>query len=162
MHACERVDLSFIETAPHRFSNSVDLAVAPAEAFDVLAVAETWPQWASVITKVTWTSAEPHGVGTTRTVDMLGGIVGSEEFLVWEPPGRMAFRFNECSTRSITAFAEDYLIVPAAGGCRLTWTLALRPAGAAKASVSLARPLMNAAFRRFLGNLRTLTAAQRA
>jgi hypothetical protein len=34
-------------------------------------------------------------VGTTRTVDMLGGIVGDEEYLVWEPFTRMAFRFNE-------------------------------------------------------------------
>ena len=31
--------------------------------FEVLADAEAWPHWASVITNVTWTSPEPRGVG---------------------------------------------------------------------------------------------------
>ena len=70
--------------------------------------AESWPRWASVITKVTWTSPEPHGVGTTRTVNMRGGITGDEEYLAWEPFSHMAFRFNEASSGSIAAFAEDY------------------------------------------------------
>lgn len=38
MYPCERVDLSFIETAPHRFCNSVDLAITPEQVFEVLAV----------------------------------------------------------------------------------------------------------------------------
>ena len=40
MFPCERVDLSFVDTAPFRFSNSVDLAVTPEQLFDVLADAE--------------------------------------------------------------------------------------------------------------------------
>jgi Polyketide cyclase / dehydrase and lipid transport len=91
MFACERVDVNFTETAPCRFTNSVDLAVTPEQLFEVLADAEAWPRWASVITNVTWTSPEPRGVGTTRTVDMRGGIIGDEEYLVWEPFTRMAF-----------------------------------------------------------------------
>jgi hypothetical protein len=75
MFPCERVDVDFTETAPYRFTNSVDLAIAPQQLFEVLADAESWPHWASVITNVTWTSPEPRGVGTTRTVDMRGGIV---------------------------------------------------------------------------------------
>jgi hypothetical protein len=73
---CERVDVSFTETAPYRFSNGVDLAITPEQLFEVLADAEAWRRWASVITNVTWTSPEPRGVGTTRTVDMRDGIVG--------------------------------------------------------------------------------------
>ena len=61
--------------------------------------AESWPHWATVITKVTWTSPEPRGVGTTRVVNMRGGITGDEEYLAWEPHAHMAFRFNEASTR---------------------------------------------------------------
>ena len=68
-------------------------------------------------------------VGTTRTVDMRGGIVGDEEFLAWEPHSHMAFRFNEASTGSIAAFAEDYRIVPTATGCKLTWVMAMKPKG---------------------------------
>ena len=99
MHPCERVDLDFIDNAPSVFRNSVDLAITPEQLFEVLADAESWPRWAPVITKVTWTSPEPRGVGTTRTVKMRGGIVGNEEFIAWEPFSHMAFRFNECSTR---------------------------------------------------------------
>jgi carbon monoxide dehydrogenase subunit G len=154
MFPCERVNVSFTETAPYRFCNSVELAITPEQVFEVLGDAESWPHWASVITKVTWTSPEPRGVGTTRIVDMRGGIVGDEEFLVWEPFSRMAFRFNECSTRAVAAFAEDYRVEAIPGGCRLTWTLAQKPAGPAKLAMFVARPLLNIAFRRFLTNLR--------
>ncbi len=132
MFPCECVNVSFTETAPYRFTNSVDLAITPEQLFEVLADAESWPHWASVITNVTWTSPEPRGVGTTRTVDMRGGIVGDEEYLVWEPFTRMAFRFNECSTRAVAAFAENYRVEVIPGGCRMTWTLAQKPAGPAK------------------------------
>jgi hypothetical protein len=157
MHPCERVDLDFIDSAPSRFRNSVDLAITPEQLFEVLADAESWPRWATVITKVTWTSPEPRGVGTTRTVDMRGGIIGSEEFLSWEPFTRMAFRFNECSTRAVAAFAEDYRVEVIPGGCRLTWTMAQKPAGPARLAMSLVAPLLSLALRRFLRNLRSYT-----
>jgi hypothetical protein len=157
MFPCERVSVSFTETAPYRFTDSVDLAITPEQLFEVLADAESWPRWASVITNVTWTSPEPRGVGTTRTVDMRGGIVGDEEYLVWEPFTRMAFRFNECSTRAVAAFAEDYRVEVIPGGCRMTWTLAQKPARPAKFAMFVARPLLNLAFRRFLTNLRGYT-----
>jgi carbon monoxide dehydrogenase subunit G len=157
MFPCERVGLDFLETAPFRFSNSVDLAITPEQLFEVLGDAESWPRWASVITKVTWTSPEPRGVGTTRTVKMRGGIVGDEEFLAWEPFSHMAFRFNECSTRSVAAFAEDYRVEVIPGGCRLTWTMAQKPAGIARPAMVAVGPLLNLGLRRFLRNLRRYT-----
>jgi carbon monoxide dehydrogenase subunit G len=157
MFPCERVDTGFTETAPVRFRNSVDLAITPEQLFEVLSDAESWPRWAKVITKVTWTSPEPRGVGTTRIVEMRGGIVGNEEFLAWEPFSHMAFRFNECSTRSVAAFAEDYRVEVIPGGCRLTWTMAQKPAGAAKLAMVVVGPLLNLALRRYLRNLRNYT-----
>lgn len=157
LHPCRQVDSTFVDTAPHRFVNSVELNVTPAQVFEVLADAAAWPRWASVITEVVWTSPEPRDVGTTRMVRMRAGMVGNEEFLAWEPNAHMAFRFNESSTRGITAFAEDYRIVPTANGCRLTWSLAMSGDRPTNLSIRLARPLMNVAFRRFLRNLRTLT-----
>jgi hypothetical protein len=157
MFDCERVDLGFIDTAPVRFRNSVDLAITPEQVFEVFGDAESWPRWAPVITKVTWTSPEPRGVGTTRTVDMRGGIVGNEEFLAWEPFTRMAFRFNECSTRAVAAFAEDYRVEVIPGGCRVTWTMAQKPAGPGRLAMPMAGPLVNLVLRRFLRNLRSYT-----
>lgn len=159
MQPCERVDLGFIETAPFRFVSTVDLAITPEQLFEVLADAQSWPHWATVITEVTWTSPEPRGVGTTRTVKMRGGIVGNEEFLAWKPYSRMAFRFNEASTGSIAAFAEDYRVVQTPQGCHLTWVMAMKPNGvAARIGMSLGRPVMGWMFQKFLYNLRDYSA----
>jgi carbon monoxide dehydrogenase subunit G len=155
MKPCERVGLDFIAHAPFRFVSTVDLTITPEQVFEVFDDAESWPQWATAITKVTWTSPQPHGIGTTRTVDMRGGIVGDEEFLAWEPHSHMAFRFNEASTGSIAAFAEDYRIVPSASGCTVTWVMAMKPKGvAARVGMSLGRPVMSWMFQKFLYNLR--------
>ena len=97
MYPCEQVGLEFLDRAPQRFSNSVDLAVTPDEIWEVLADAEAWPHWASVITNVIWTSPEPHGVGTTRVVDMRGGIVGDVGALPlasWGYPTRLRGRIS--------------------------------------------------------------------
>jgi Polyketide cyclase / dehydrase and lipid transport len=160
MFPCERVDLGFFDNAPFRFCNSVDLAITPEQLFEALGDAESWPRWAPVITKVTWTSPEPRGVGTTRTVDVRGGIVGDEEFIAWEPFTRMAFRFNECSSRAVAAFAEDYRVEVIPGGCRLTWTMAQKPAGPSKLVMPVVGPLLNLGLRRFLRNLRSYTDAR--
>ena len=80
------------------------------------------------------------------------------EFLAWEPYSHMTFRFNEASTDSIAAFAEDYRIVPTAGGCHLTWGMAMKPKGvAARLGMSLGRPVMARTFQKFLYNLRDYT-----
>lgn len=160
MHPCEHVGIDFVDTAPHRYANSVDLAVSPEQLFEVLGDAAAWPRWASVITKVVWTSPEPRDVGTRRTVTMRGGLVGDEEFLAWQPPTMMSFRFNEASTRTVKAFAERYDVVATPEGCRLTWTLALDVRGPSRLGMPLGRPVMNAVFRRFLKNLRNYTDAR--
>ncbi|WP_144207120.1 SRPBCC family protein [Mycobacterium tilburgii] len=89
MHPCERVGLDFTETAPFVFRDNVDLAITPEQLFEVLADADSWPRWAPVITNITWASPEPRGVGTTRIVEMRGGLkplVGDEEYLAWVAP----------------------------------------------------------------------------
>ena len=157
-YPCLPVGLDFVDTAPYRFVSTVDLAITPEQLFEVLADASSWPHWASVITKVTWTSPEPRGVGTTRTVNMRGGITGDEEFLVWEPYTRMSFRFNESTTNSIAAFAEDYRVVPTAGGCHLTWIMSMKPNGlAGRFGLFAGQPVMGWLFQRFLHNLRRYT-----
>lgn len=157
MHPCDRVGIDYVDTAPHRFANSVDLAITPDQLFEVFADAAAWPRWATVIRHVEWTSPLPPGVGSTRVVSMLGGLKGAEEFLLWEPGQRMGFRFNEASEKSIRAFAERYDVVPTPQGCRLTWTLALDVTGPGKYFMPLSAVVSNLAFRRFLKNLRRYT-----
>ena len=91
---------------------------------------------------------------------MRGGVVVNEEFLSWEPFTRIAFRFNECSTRAFAALAEDYRVEAVPGGCRLTWTMAVKPAGPARVAMLLVGPPLNLGLRRFLSNLRSYTDAR--
>lgn len=154
-YQCERVDLDFIDRAPFRFVSTVDLAITPEQLFEVLSDETSWPHWATVITNVEWTSPEPRGVGTTRTVTMRGHIVGDEEFLAWEPFSHMAFRFNTSTSNAISAFAEDYRVVETAEGCHLTWVMAMKPSGlAGRLGMTMGQPVMAWLFQRFLHNLR--------
>ena len=154
-YPCEPVGLDFVDNAPFRFVSTVDLAITPEQLFEVLSDAQSWPQWATVITGVEWTSPQPYGVGTTRTVTMRGNIVGAEEFLAWEPYSFMAFRFNTSTSNAIRAFAESYTVVPTAEGCHLTWVMAMKPSGIAGGlGMRVGAPVMGWLFQRFLHNLR--------
>ena len=162
MHPCEPVGLDYTATARFRFSNSVDIPATPEQLFEIFLDADAWPRWAGVITRVVWTSEPPHGVGTTRTVHMLGGLVGDEEFLAWETGRHMAFRFTACSLRAVRAFAEAYDVEPTDRGCRLTWTLAMHGNAPTNLSLTVVRPVMNLLFRRFLRTLAALAAERYA
>lgn len=160
-YECERVELDFVDSAPFRFVSTVDLAITPSQLFEVLADAHSWPHWATVIIKVVWTSPEPRGVGTTRTVSARGNIVGHEEFIAWEPFSHMAFRLNQSTSNAVSAFAEDYQVVETADGCHLTWVMAIKPNGlAGKLGLTLGRPVMARMVQRFLHNLRRYTDAR--
>ncbi|WP_029107455.1 SRPBCC family protein [Mycobacterium sp. URHD0025] len=157
-YQCERVELDFIDNAPFRFVSTVELDITPEQLFEVLSDETSWPHWATVITNVEWTSPEPRGVGTTRTVTMRGHIVGDEEFLAWEPFSHMAFRFNTSTSNAISAFAEDYRVVETAEGSHLTWVMAMKPSGlAGRLGMTVAQPVMAWLFQRFLHNLRRYT-----
>ncbi|MDH6247011.1 SRPBCC family protein [Mycobacterium sp. OTB74] len=154
-YQCEPVGLDFIDSAPFRFVSKIDLAITREQLFDVLADETSWPQWATVITNVEWTSPKPYGVGTTRTVKMRGHITGEEEFLAWEPFSYMAFRFNTSTSNAISAFAEGYTVEETPEGCHLTWVMAMKPSGlAGEIGMNLGRPMMGWLFQRFLHNLR--------
>ena len=91
----------------------------PEMVWKALLDAHAWTQWLP-ITKVTWTSPDPFGPGTTRTVEV-GDQTIEETFFAWEDGRRMAFRF-ERSTLPVSAAVEDYRVVPTDSGCELRWT----------------------------------------
>jgi len=151
---CQRVDLRFFDTAPVRFTNSIEINATPAKIFAIFEDGESWPVWAPVIKKVTWTSTKPFGLGTTRSVDTLGGVTGYEEFIAWEHGKRMAFRFNEATQGGMDAFGEDYIVETTANGCRVTWTVAMSPTGINRFVMPLSKPVMKLMFGKFLKNLK--------
>lgn len=129
MTACREVGMEFFDEAPARFVAEVEIAATPSDVFDAFEDAASWPQWALPITRVEWTSPPPFGVGTTRTVTMIGGV-GKEVFIAWERERRMAFRFTETSMPNTAAFAEDYQVTDLGNGrTRVRWIMAMEPTG---------------------------------
>ena len=157
----ERVGVDFVETAPARYVNSVLIEAAPAQVWDVLEDAAAWPRWAKAIKHVEWTSEPPFGVGTTRTVRMAGRMTVSEEFVVWEPHRRMAFRFNEATMNGVSAFAELYTLDEVSPGhTRVTWVMAMRPAGVSRAIVPITAAPMRRLFGHWLNGFKRLVEAR--
>lgn len=152
MFPCRKVGLEFLDSAPTRFDSVVAVAATPAEIFATFEDAESWPLWAPPIRRVEWTSPEPFGVGTTRTVTMIGGLVGHEEFIAWESGRRMAFRFDAVSRKQVDAFVEDYRVEELGrGACRVSWTMALAPIGPGRIAMPLVAPLMGIGLQWMLG-----------
>lgn len=124
--SCDKVGVEFFDTAPTIHRKSVEIMASPDDVFEAFLDADAWVKWALPIKRVDWTSGFPIEVGSTRDVHMMGGLVGHEEFIVYDHPKRMAFRFNEASKDGIKAFAEDYQVTDlGAGRCRVEWTMAM-------------------------------------
>jgi len=126
--ACRPVGLDFLESAPLRFVNEVEINAAPEYVFKVLADADSWPAFVRDIRKAQWTSPAPHGVGSTRTV-VLTGMTVWEKFIAWEPGKRFTFYIEESTAPLARIVCEDYRLEPAGGGRTvLTYAMACEPA----------------------------------
>ncbi len=136
---CRAVDAEFATGGPN--TNTLVRAIAaPADdLFRCLEDGPAWKEWLGI--DVVWTSNPPHGVGTTRTVTN-GRLVIDEYFLLWEAGRRMNFRFDR-STLPVSAFAEDYRVVPTGDDtCELHWSYSFEWRG-------FAAPLATPLFARF-------------
>ncbi|MGQ0842572.1 MAG: SRPBCC family protein [Sporichthyaceae bacterium] len=129
-------DLSFVETSPLRAEASFDSPASPEAVFAVLADHRNWPKWfGAVLTKVQPTSVPESGVGSTRTVWLLGLITVEERFLAWEEPHLFAFTGVGGRPPGFTKLVERVTIEPVGTGSRIVYRMAadlpapLRPVG---------------------------------
>jgi hypothetical protein len=143
MYPMDDINLNFIHNTKFSFTANVDLDCTPEQLFEVFQDPVSWTVWAGAIQKVEWTSPQPFGIGTTRTVSMAGGMEGYEEFIAWDPGKHMAFKFTQSNKNSVTAFGEDYIVTDLGNGrCHLQWTMAMAPRGASTAIMTLFKSVM--------------------
>ncbi len=155
--ACQAVDMSFFEKAPFVYVAEQEVKVSAEAVFASLQSAEDWPCWAMPIQRVEWTSPEPFGIGTTRTVYMVGGLTGYEEFIAWERGREMAFCFTHASKNNVESFAERYQIEPLGPDrCRVRWTMAMKPRGIGKYFMRVFSPALRMGVKMMLRSLRRL------
>jgi hypothetical protein len=146
---CTPVGLEFLEGTKNVFKAEEIIKASPEVIFEVFEDPRSWTVWAFPIQKVEWTSPKPFGVGTTRSVHMMGDMVGYEKFVAWEPGKRMAFTFVGCSKDATDKFLEDYRVTDLGdGSCRVEWYMAMETRGFSRHMMWMTRPLMGFANRR--------------
>lgn len=161
MNVCRKIDGNFFLNAPARYEAQVEVRATPEKIFDIFEDADSWPRWAPPITNVEWTSSQPFHVGTTRTVSMIGGIVGEEEFSAWDRGKHMAFYFTRTNLPNVAAFGEDYRVENLGGGrCEVRWVMAMDPTGSSKMLMPLTGPLMKMGLQYMLGRFGRYVEAQ--
>jgi hypothetical protein len=155
---CTKVGLEFLDQTRNVFRVEEIVRATPEQVFEVFEDAHAWTVWAMPIQKVEWTSPKPFGVGTTRTVSMMGGMDGYEEFIAWERGKRMAFSFVGCSKDATEKFLEDYRVTDLGDGrCRVEWYMAMEPRGFSRHLMWMTRPIMRMANRRMFRKFREYT-----
>lgn len=142
LRTLKSVGADFASTGPNSSTLVQSLPVSAEVAFRSLKDPATWKAFLGI--DVEWTSPEPFGVGTTRTVTANGQTI-KEEFLTWEEGRHMGFRFSE-TTLPLKAFAEDWVLEPKTDdSCDLHWHYAYEWGGPLSALLS---PLFGRFFNR--------------
>ena len=152
---CTRVGVEFLDQTRNVVAAIEIVKATPEQIFEMFEDAHAWTVWALPIRKVEWTSPKPYGVGTTRSVHMMGDLVGYEEFVAWERGKRMAFSFVGCNKDVTEKFLEDYRVTDLDNGsCRVEWYMAMEVNGFSRHLMFLTRPIMHIANRAMLKKFR--------
>ena len=124
MRDMKLVELDFLQTAPFKIVGERKIKATKETVFQFLKIAENWPKWHTLVTKVVWTSPEPFQKGTTRTVVLNDKYTADEDFLIWEENSRFTFRFIRCDIPFAKALMEDFELIDLEDGyCQLKWTI---------------------------------------
>jgi hypothetical protein len=145
-HPLEPADPEFFESAPHVFTYQKRFAASPQAVWDQLTSDASIAAWGPAVKRLTWTSARPFGVGTTRDVVAPGGATMRERFFRWEEGRRHSFAVYESTLPIFRRFAEDYLVELDGNDTLFTWILAIDAKSAAALPVKLLAPVIRAAF----------------
>ena len=157
------VGLDFLTSAPTVLRFAAAVGAPPVDVFAALSADPgTWGGWFPGLAGGAYAGAPPWGVGTTRSVRMLGGGGFRETVLAWEEPSLWVYRVDVSSYPIARALVEGWEVGPAPAGSRVEWTFAIDPTPGFAALLRPGRPLVGAVFRRAMANLgRRLAAVSR-
>lgn len=103
--ALQPVDLGFTRTSPFQLVNEAVVYAPPERVFDLFA-GERIDEWLAELRSVEWTSAAPHGVGSTRTL-VMRDLAAKERFLAWDRGARIAFAIEALTLPFARRMLED-------------------------------------------------------
>jgi uncharacterized protein YndB with AHSA1/START domain len=149
----ELSELSYVDSSAHRIANVVLIEASPERVFDIFATGERQDEWFQDFVACRWTSGEPHGVGTTREIE-LKLLTVKERFLAWERGKRLAFSIDAITLPIVNQMVEDMHFEPALGGStRLIWHVHYSPSLLATPIHPAARAIFSRMFSQSAKNL---------
>lgn len=111
--------VEFVETAPFKIRTTLRLAHPPQAVWNVLADNERWPEWFVSCKAARSTSEPPHGVGSTRWVQVDQFKV-DERFIAWDEPERWGFTLIDANVPLAETVVELVTLQPDGDGTSLT------------------------------------------
>lgn len=160
MFDLQPVDHSFIDTANLCVTTTVRAKCTPEQIFETLRGDKVWTEWGVALKEVQWTCEKPYGLGSTRTVYLMGGMAVEEVFFHWHENQRCTFYVKRGSIPNVISFLEDYIVTPLDNGeTELQWTVAMEMGGIAKWFIPLSRLFMKITFKNWLGRYKKILEA---
>lgn len=158
-HRLRPEDLSFVERAPIVVRAETRVAANPAEVWPAFADAAAWTGWFTGMKDARYTSAAPHGVGSTRTVHVMS-MRADETILAFDPGERFAFRVDATNLPVLDALVEVVTLEPDGAGTRVVYRQALETKPWLRLLAPLLRRGMERGLRRGLDGLGPWLAAR--
>ncbi|WSY47206.1 SRPBCC family protein (plasmid) [Embleya sp. NBC_00888] len=143
----------FLNSAPFRCVDSVDVAAPPARIWEII-TGDALVEWTLVFTALAWHPDPPSGPGATREVTLLRLLTVRERFFRWEENKRYTFSAVAASLPGLRRVAEDWVVEPTPGGSRLAWTLVAQAATPAVPLLWASNPLVKLMQRHVLRSVR--------
>jgi hypothetical protein len=130
MYPLERAGEELLRHTPAHSVAECEYPIPAESLFAMFEEATTWREFFPVIRKVEWTSPTPFGIGTTRTVTVIGGVRLDEVFWAWKPGAQMGFEITAASNSALQGLVELYEFFPLDDGrCQLRWEMGIELSG---------------------------------
>jgi len=153
-------DLAFAERAPVVVRAEVSVPASPAAVWPAFADAAAWLGWFTGMQDAHYTSPAPYGVGSTRSVRVMG-LEADETILAFDPGKRFAFRVDSANLPMLRALVEVVTLEPDGANTRIVYRQALEPRPWLRPLMPLLRRQMERGLRRGLDGLGPWLAARR-
>lgn len=158
----EHQDLRFVDRAPNKLEFTAVVPAPPARVFEILSTAERQREWFQDFVADRWTSPPPHGVGSTREIE-LKMLSVKERFLAWEEGKRLAFAVDAITIPLVKAMLEDMQLEPSGeGSTRLAWRVYYRPSLAMRLVHPVGRAIFGRMFKASVDGLARYAAVARS
>lgn len=142
----------WIDSAPVRVSETIDIDATPAEVWRHIADHVSWPEWFEALDRVDITGM-PTGVGGRRRVTVRRMPV-DEIFTAWDENEHFAFAVVGTKVPFLSTMAESVRIESTDTGCRVVYRLGLQGRSGFGRVIGLVGGQMSGQLQRALGNLK--------